>query len=206
MKTLNIEQGTTKIKESEYIATDYEVVIIPDTVIEIDNNAFRNCRKLKTVIIPEGVKRIGRHAFWGCENLENVELPNSITKIEDGAFAYCSSLKRIIIPDNIAEIKKYAFFDCSCLKQIILSESIVKIGDYVFDKCNELAYVDYLGTQEQYKAIEFGDNSLPTVFYYETTYKPTLKELLDFGYTFLQASRGLKHYKENVLQNFFCLR
>ena len=40
---------------------------IPNSVIEIEDHAFRSCNSLKTIQIPNSVTRIGDCAFWGCE-------------------------------------------------------------------------------------------------------------------------------------------
>ena len=44
-------------------------VILPDTVQEIRNSAFRGCRDLETVTIPDSVTEIGEDAFLDTENV-----------------------------------------------------------------------------------------------------------------------------------------
>lgn len=70
-------------------------VVIPSTVIEIDECAFMECTNLLYVEIQEGVTAIGHSAFAWCENLRIVELPASVTSIGDHAFAICGYLNSI---------------------------------------------------------------------------------------------------------------
>ena len=47
-------------------------VVIPDTVVVIGDEAFRQCKGLETITIPKSVKIIEAEAFCGCSNLKNV--------------------------------------------------------------------------------------------------------------------------------------
>lgn len=55
-------------------------VTIPNSIKEIDVNAFLDCRKLKTLIIPESVEKLGRDVFGGCTLnpliIKTTKLPN----------------------------------------------------------------------------------------------------------------------------------
>ena len=42
-------------------------VEIPDSVIKIDDCAFRGCTNLERVVIPDSVKELGWGLFDGCE-------------------------------------------------------------------------------------------------------------------------------------------
>lgn len=48
---------------------DRKNYLVPERVWKIENNAFRNCRFLKTIGIPESAKLIADHAFDGCDDL-----------------------------------------------------------------------------------------------------------------------------------------
>ena len=45
---------------------------IPDSVVRIDDCAFRGCEKLEKVIIPDSVKELGWGLFDGCETTVTV--------------------------------------------------------------------------------------------------------------------------------------
>ena len=64
-------------------------------------------------IIPNSVTNIGDRAFFNCRELTSITIPNSVTTIGDGAFSGCSSLQSIhtsIIEIEKANINNYAFY------------------------------------------------------------------------------------------------
>ena len=70
-------------------------IVIPNTVDNIGDNAFYDCKSLVSIIIPDSVIRIGDWAFCGCTSLSSITIPNSVTSIGDYAFAVCENLKTI---------------------------------------------------------------------------------------------------------------
>ncbi|MCD8208862.1 MAG: leucine-rich repeat domain-containing protein [Bacteroidales bacterium] len=64
-------------------------------VIEIANEAFKNCRGVTGVSVPPGVVRIGDEAFANCSSLVSVTIPRSVSKIGAGVFKYCGKLSEI---------------------------------------------------------------------------------------------------------------
>ena len=67
------------------------------------------------VVIPDSVTEIGEHAFKDCESLKEITIPDSVTVIYDEAFKGCESLKEIIIPDSVTEIGDMVFSSCEDL-------------------------------------------------------------------------------------------
>ena len=66
-----------------------------------------------TVVIPDSVNQIKDRAFRGRFGLTAVVIPDSVTKIGEGAFAECSGLTSVTLPDSITEIIRYVFYGCS---------------------------------------------------------------------------------------------
>ncbi len=97
------------------IGKEGETFEIPTGVTTIGNDAFSECKSLKSIIIPNSVTSIGGGAFFDCSSLTSVTIPNSVTEIGENAFSNCESLKSIIIPDGVTTIGKYAFYNCKSL-------------------------------------------------------------------------------------------
>ena len=124
-----IVEGTVKTKASDftikagvlerYNGEDIDVVI-PSNVVIIGEEAFKDCKALRSVKIPEGVTEIEKYAFAYCPNLISVEIPNSVTTIGHYSFYGCRSLKAITIPENVTEIGNRAFRDCDNLTDVYL--------------------------------------------------------------------------------------
>lgn len=136
-------------------------IIIPESIIIIEDGAFKWCSNLIDIVIPESVTRIGAKAFWGCFNLSNIAIPNTIVEIGDyalngckklkkinipkklnrighGLFSHCSSLKKIVIPNSVVEIGNGAFYACESLNSIVIPRSVKTLGQKVFCGCTKL--------------------------------------------------------------------
>jgi len=68
------------------------VVVIPEGVTAIGNEAFSDCHFLTSIKIPEGVTAIGNEAFSGCQSLKSITIPESVTCFGDNAFKGCNCL------------------------------------------------------------------------------------------------------------------
>ncbi len=94
---LVIPDGVTRIKSSTDFLnrTSISSIILPNSVIEIGSEAFKDCTSLTSVIIPDSVTIIYSEAFSGCTSLTNVTIPDSVIKIGGGAFQDCTSLTNV---------------------------------------------------------------------------------------------------------------
>jgi hypothetical protein len=73
-------------------------VIIPDSVMEIKDNAFAGCDNLQTVHFPDALKKIGGYAFSECTSLKALELPYSVEEIGPYAFNGCFMMDSVKMP------------------------------------------------------------------------------------------------------------
>ena len=100
-------------------------VVIPDAVNwqpvkVIGAGLFASCDDMTSVKIPETVTDIEREAFKGCSRLESVALPDGLLSIADGAFERCTSLTNVVIPATVTNIGYFAFRDCLRLADVVL--------------------------------------------------------------------------------------
>ena len=85
---------------------------IPDSVTNISDWTFSECKKLNRITIPDSVEEIGEGAFCNCALLDELVVPDSVQKIDDCAFRGCSSLERIVIPSSVTELGWGVFDGC----------------------------------------------------------------------------------------------
>ena len=107
-----IKEGTLAIADEAFYGRSMTSIIIPNSVTNIGNKAFKRCESLTSVTIPNSVTSIGGAAFDSCEGLTNVTIGNSVTSIGDCAFQDCSGLTRITIPNSVTSIGNAAFEYC----------------------------------------------------------------------------------------------
>ncbi len=110
---------------------------IPNSVINIGDEAFENCDGLTSVKIPNSVTNIGRYAFDSC-GLTSVTIPDSVTSIGDRAFYDCYSLTNVTTGNSVTKIGSYAFSDCYSLANVTTGNSVTRIGDSAFSDCRSL--------------------------------------------------------------------
>lgn len=118
-------------------------VVIPDSVMEIQDSAFRNCTSLVKVEISDNsqLETIGDNAFQYCPSLESINIPDGVSTISWYAFTGCASLKSIDIPSGIVEIEEHVFHGCSDLVSIIIPEGVTVIKRGAFAECTSLSEV-----------------------------------------------------------------
>ena len=93
--------------ESEGFIYEQQVLFNKDKTTLI---AYRS--KDTNYSISNSVTNIGDRAFFDCKSLTSINIPNSVTNIGDGAFRYCESLTSINIPNSVTNIGKMAFSGC----------------------------------------------------------------------------------------------
>lgn len=113
-------------------------ITIPDDVIKIEEEAFRNYETITSVIIPDSVKTIGSNAFEGCTSLKSAVIGAGLTRLSWELFRGCTALESITIPDSVTEISCGVFEDCTSLKSITFPESVDDIYESVFRNCTSL--------------------------------------------------------------------
>ena len=94
---------------------------------EAFSDKFIGCLFLKSLVLPDSVTNIGDYAFRGCKSLKSLVIPDSVTSIGDHAFEDCESLKSLVIPDSVTSIGRRAFSGCDSLKSLVIPASVGNI-------------------------------------------------------------------------------
>ena len=124
----DMRNGITNLGWHQY-ASYIRVVILPEGLTSIGEEAFYNCIDLQSVNMPESVSVLGNKAFVGCNSL-TVPVYNSkifafMPRNYDGSYS---------IPEGIETVAAYAFEKCisngGALYEIALPSTVKHLGDY----------------------------------------------------------------------------
>lgn len=113
-------------------------VVIPDGVIKICDEVFKENKDIKSVVFPKTLKSIGEQAFGECQNLTSISLPEGMERLEKACFYNCRKLNKVSLPDSLAVIGRSAFNSCQALAEITLGDSVEVIGEKAFVDCRML--------------------------------------------------------------------
>jgi len=121
---------------------------IPNTVVDIDDAAFKDCSNLRSVIIPESVINIGNDAFLYCTNIEKVTIPGSVKNIGKRAFSYCANMSELTMLNGVEDIGEEAFYYCKKIKGVTIPGSVKNIGKRAFKFCSDISELAILSGVE----------------------------------------------------------
>lgn len=143
LKKITILGNITVVPSNAFKTCTAEEIILPDSITEIQDNAFRYTYKLKNMNIPKSLKKIGSYAFtYSFDKESNVELimPESLKSIDAYSFSN-TNIAGIKILGNMTEIPEYAFDDSKYLKYIELPDSVTILNNYSFYGCLALTNI-----------------------------------------------------------------
>lgn len=132
---VKIPDGVTRIRKNAFSNSKISKVILPDSMVSLQNEAFYGCEYLKEIDFGHGIEQIGgngsQHVFSGC-SMKKLVFPPQIKEIGINAFLSCGELKEVIFNEGLETIQRGAFRNCPKLTEIHLPASIKKVGQDVF--------------------------------------------------------------------------
>ena len=137
-RPLEIPAGVVAIAHSAFLDCNQDLidVVLPDSLANIEDAAFRSCFNLRSVTIPNAVTNIGAGAFAGCSALTNVVFGSScVTTIRHGTFEGCAALTNVEIPASVSSIGTRAFGGCSSLRSVRIPDDVTAIAQDAFAGC-----------------------------------------------------------------------
>ncbi len=129
---------------------------IPDGVVEIGDNAFEQCGRLKSVAIPGSVEKLGARAFAGCSGLRWVELPPGLKSMGRECFRG-SGLHVVAVPPGVAVLEEGVFAGCRALAEARFVPGLETICENAFGQCPRLAKVSLPVTVREVHPRAFAD-------------------------------------------------
>lgn len=121
-------------------------VVIPDSVTDIGQGAFEDCKGLISVTIGSSVTSVGWGAFHGCTSLTLVtyNATNCKGPIENRSpepWFKDSPLSALNIGEGVKQIPNYLAYGQKALLSVTIPNSVTHIGCGVFTGCEGLTAV-----------------------------------------------------------------
>lgn len=127
----------------------YTVTMIGDGDSTYSNGSCSFSSKLKSILLPNSIVTINNYCFSKCYSLTEINIPNSVTAIGGVAFQYCG-LTSLVIPESIKKIGNGAFYGNSHLMEVFfLGSEKPEIRSNAFDYCHS-ALTLYVPNKETY--------------------------------------------------------
>lgn len=133
------------VEKGEFRGNAVTDLVFPDSIRIIGEDAFRECRNLRTVTLPPNLCEIGAYAFRDCDALESIIFPDTMRYPDEsagyigaGSFDGCGLLRQLIIPEGVAIIYSNAFHNCAALEYVRLPRTIRALRSGAFSGCARL--------------------------------------------------------------------
>ena len=139
VKTVTIADGIERIEDRAFSwehdeGSALDSITLSNTLKSIGDEAFRNCKSLRSVNLPESLRYIGFEAFRDS-SLVSAYIPDSVSYVGGGAFYCCYDLKSAKLSQSMTEIPERMFGYCTLLTSIDFSDRITAVGSSAFYKC-----------------------------------------------------------------------
>ena len=221
-----IKEGTKVICDSAFRwQFGLKTIHIPNSVTQIGDRVFAECRSLQSINIPNSVTDIGINPFLHCPQLRltsdsphfkvingllissdgtlisclskdtHIHLPNSVTQIGKNAFSWCKALQSIHIPNSVTQIGDSAFYDCEALQSIHIPNSVTQIGVFAFYKCEALQSIHISNSVTQ-----IGDSAFSECYSLQSIHIPnSVTQIGDYAFSECRSLQSI-HIPNSVTQ------
>lgn len=120
-----------------------EEAILPANASAVKNEAFADCKRLKSVVLPrENSVGLSSRVFRGCSRLREIENFEMVSSVGEGAFDGCANLPNLVFGRDLRRIGAFAFRGCASMTEVVLPSSINTVGAGAFSGCTELERVE----------------------------------------------------------------
>lgn len=145
--------------------------IIPEGIVNIAENAYRNHIGVTYIKLPASVKSIGKNAFDGCLNLLLIEVDadNEVYYSEDNCLLEQATntlvlgCRNSIIPEGTTIIGEGAFGGCELITEIVIPNTITTIMPGAFSGCMFITELKIPASVTELKGAFEGLKNLTTI-------------------------------------------
>lgn len=161
---------------------------LPESLTNINYNAFEDCHSLETIILPASVTNIPGDCFKNCHALERIEAPG-VTVLGDDSFSYCISLDEDFVMDllNNRSLTLYSGIFSHCDSLVNLTIKVLWTG--MFEYCN---YLETINITSKALSDSTGSRALANCKNLETVIFEDTSKITTFGESLFSYDVSLK--------------
>ncbi|MFI3170084.1 MAG: leucine-rich repeat domain-containing protein [Faecalibacterium sp.] len=129
------------VGKSSFYGAEYKGIVLPDTVVEIEDYAFMNTESLEAIWLGIGLVEVGTCAFVGCSSLKTITFPEGTTTFSLSIMmAYSPELETVYIPESL-ETFGPPFEPDSCPNAVVVTPAGSAMEAYAIEQ--EIPYETY---------------------------------------------------------------
>ena len=138
LRDFKIPSNVKAIGNGAFAGTDLEKVILPDSLTDLGEGVFNECRRLEEVTLSKYLREIKAETFRNCYNLCEIDLsPCYISTIGKYAFARCDSLKKIVLSVGIRKVYKSSFEKVYSIDTIVVPVKLIGLSKEEQERIHE---------------------------------------------------------------------
>jgi uncharacterized repeat protein (TIGR02543 family) len=129
LKHVTITNTTSNILPTSYFQafTTLETITLPNSITEIQSNAFNGTTNLKSVVLPANLVTLGVSTFQ-ASGIETIVIPNSVTILPNDTFRGAIRLTSVTLPNGLVTMGFNVFFDAINLTSLSIPSTVTSIG------------------------------------------------------------------------------
>ncbi len=102
IESFSFPEDITIIPMQAFYGTKLRSVTFPDSIKEIDTEAFKNCENLEEVNLNDGLEILGKNTFSNTA-IKEIKIPKTVSKINEYSFGECPNLEKVFFEGNAPE-------------------------------------------------------------------------------------------------------
>lgn len=139
------------------IPNNTQIISIPEGIVEIGKEAFKDCNTVRFIKLPEGLTKIDDEAFSSCVNLLSIDFPLSLKEVGYAVFTGCKKLRFVAFGEKLSCVKS-GFLENSNVRRLVIPVTIGKnIKNSTFTGAEHLSeleiYANNYSDVESYKEL-----------------------------------------------------
>lgn len=128
-------KGRLVIPDSVTFGGETYAVTSVGYMVDGSPKGFGYSNGLKEVTMPNTVRNINHQAFVRCGSLQHVKMSDSVETVGFAAFGLCTNLKSVKFGPKLRSIDREGFYNCTSFDSLHIPASLVSVGQQAFSGC-----------------------------------------------------------------------